>query len=157
MMRNSAVTSELVLIALRQIIRAIDLHSKKLIKQYGLTGPQLIVLKEIERKEKISLTALAKNVSLSLPTVSSLLDRLEKQQYIQRVRGEVDKRTFYALITETGKKAIEKSPNLLQEQFLQKFEKLEAWEQHLLVSSIQRIAAMMNAESVEALPYLEGI
>ncbi len=156
-MSDNPLASELVLIALRQIIRAIDLHSKKLIKQYGLTGPQLIVLKEIQANEKVSLSALAKKVSLSLATVSSVLDRLEKQHYIQRVRGETDKRTFYAIITESGKQAVEKSPNLLQEQFLKKFEKLQEWEQHLILSSVQRIAAMMNAESVEAPPYLEGV
>ena len=39
-----------VLIALRQIIRAIDMHSKRLIKEAGLTSPQLLLLKGIERK-----------------------------------------------------------------------------------------------------------
>jgi hypothetical protein len=34
-----------VLIALRQIIRAIDMHSKRLIKEAGLTSPQLLLLK----------------------------------------------------------------------------------------------------------------
>lgn len=147
-MKDCILMSEQVLVALRKIMHASDLHSKKLIKQYGITVPQLIVLKEIERKEKISLTALAKNVSLSLATISSLLDRLEKNNYIQRLRGEVDKRTIYVHITESGIKAIEKSPSLLQEQFLQKFAELEEWEQHLIVSSIQRIANMMNVESV---------
>ncbi|HAS2695433.1 TPA: MarR family transcriptional regulator, partial [Vibrio cholerae] len=38
---------EEVLVALRQIIRAIDLHSKKLNKDAGLTGPQLILMRSI--------------------------------------------------------------------------------------------------------------
>lgn len=148
-MQNSTLMFEQVLTALRKIMHAIDLHSKKLVKHYGITVPQLIVLKEIERKEKISLTMLAKNVSLSLATISSLLDRLEKNNYIQRSRGEVDKRTIYVHITEIGMKVIEKSPNLFHEQFLQKFAELEEWEQHLIVSSIQRIAVMMNVEKID--------
>ncbi len=39
--------SDSVLSTLRQIIRAIDLQSRQLAKKYGLTGPQLIILKEI--------------------------------------------------------------------------------------------------------------
>ncbi|MDX1268522.1 MAG: MarR family transcriptional regulator, partial [Oceanisphaera sp.] len=35
---------EEVLVALRQIIRAIDLHSRQLSKASGLTGPQLLLL-----------------------------------------------------------------------------------------------------------------
>ncbi len=33
------------LIALRKIIRSIDLHSKQLVRKYGLTGPQMLLLK----------------------------------------------------------------------------------------------------------------
>ena len=37
-----------VLVALRQIIRAIDMHSRRLIKEAGLTSPQLLLLKGID-------------------------------------------------------------------------------------------------------------
>ncbi|WP_218188142.1 hypothetical protein [Desulfosarcina cetonica] len=38
--------SDDVLIALRRLIRAIDLHSRYLSKHFGLTGPQLIILRD---------------------------------------------------------------------------------------------------------------
>lgn len=154
-MQTPSSTPDQVLIALRKIMHAIDLHSKKLVKKYGVTGPQLIALKEIEKHGQISLTALAKKISLSLATISSMIDRLEKHDYIRRTRAEKDKRTFYVCITEAGTQALAKSPNLLQEEFLRKFEALEEWEQHLIVSSLQRIASMMNAENIETVPYLE--
>ena len=43
---ESAITNE-VMSALRRIIRAIDLHSRALVQRFGLTGPQLTVLKEL--------------------------------------------------------------------------------------------------------------
>lgn len=144
-----------VLIALRKIIQAIDLHSKKLVKNYGITGPQLIALKEIEHHGQISPTALSKNISLSLATISSMLDRLEKHKYIDRIRAEKDKRGFYVRITDLGAEVLKKSPSLLQEQFVRKFEALDEWEKHLIISSLQRLASMMNAESIETAPYLE--
>ena len=42
-------TSDKVMIALRKIIQAIDMNSKKLVKRVGLTGPQLVILQEISR------------------------------------------------------------------------------------------------------------
>ena len=45
--------NEDVIIALRQIVRAIDLHSKKLAQQFGLTGPQIAIIKEIEKNSEI--------------------------------------------------------------------------------------------------------
>ena len=33
-----------ILQSLRRIIRAVDIHSRKLVAQYGITGPQLVCL-----------------------------------------------------------------------------------------------------------------
>ena len=38
---------EEVLVALRRVIRATDLHSKRLSKHAGLTGPQLLIMRSI--------------------------------------------------------------------------------------------------------------
>jgi hypothetical protein len=40
---------EQVLICLRRIMQAISLHSRSLVKQVGLTGPQLIFLKTLDK------------------------------------------------------------------------------------------------------------
>ncbi|MDF5571199.1 MarR family transcriptional regulator, partial [Vibrio parahaemolyticus] len=36
-----------------------------------------------------------------------------------------------------------------------RFQKLEEWEQSLLLSSVQRISTMMNAEDIDVAPMLE--
>lgn len=152
MHNNSRQIAEQTLFAIRQINRAIDLHSRKLIKLYGLTGPQLIVLKEIDRMQEVSLSQLSKNISLSLATVSSILDRLEDKAYVERYRASRDKRTIYTRITDKGRIIIDQAPNLLQEEFLNKFERLNEWEQNLILSSLQRIALMMKVEINEEYP-----
>ena len=144
MISNSIHIAEQTLLAIRQINRAMDVHSKKLTKAYGLTGPQLIVLKEIERAQGASLSVLSRNISLSLATVSVILDKLEDKKYVERYKGSTDKRTIYVRITDSAREIIDKVPNLLQEDFLIKFEKLKDWEQSLILSSIQRIASMMK-------------
>jgi len=143
-----------VLVELRKIMRAIDLHSKKLMQACGLTGPQMILLKEIIKAERMPISALAKNVNLSHATVTSILDRLAKKQYIFRVRDSDDKRKIYVQASEEAKQVISKSPTLLQESFVNQFMKLSDWEQTLLLSSLQRIATMMKATNIDASPVL---
>lgn len=63
-------------VSIRRIIRAIDLRSKKLSKEAGITGPQLLVLQELERIKGITAKEVATNINLSQPTVTSILDRL---------------------------------------------------------------------------------
>jgi DNA-binding MarR family transcriptional regulator len=147
---------EQVLISLRQIIRAIDLHSKRLERESGLTGPQLLVLQLIRNSQEVTSGVIARNVSLSQATVTSILDRLERKGMIIRERSRNDKRKVMIKLKEQGSKALEKAPALLQESFIQRFNLLEDWEQSQILSTLQRVAGMMNATDLDAAPLLDS-
>ncbi|MAK61572.1 MAG: transcriptional regulator [Ponticaulis sp.] len=144
-----------VLIALRRITRAIDLHSKKLMRETGLTGPQLLVLEELQSQDRATPSSVAKAVHLSQATVTSIVDRLEKAGLILRVRSESDRRVIKLQLTTEGAAKAKSAPELLQSGFIEEFYSLKDWERHQLISSIQRIAEMMNAEDLDAAPILE--
>lgn len=146
--------SDIVVSTLRQIIRAIDLQSKKLTKRYGLTGPQLIVLKEIYKGSDRPISSIAREVSLSQATVTSILDRLEQQGFATRQRSSQDKRKVNILLTEKSEKILDTNPSLLQEEFTDEFEKLEEWEKNMIISSLQRMVSMLNAEKIDSPPLL---
>ena len=73
-----------ILVSLRKITRAIDLHSRRVLKTSGLTTSQLLVLQSIDRLGNSSPSAIAREVVLSQATVSSLLDRLSNHGLILR-------------------------------------------------------------------------
>ena len=142
------------LIALRKMIQAIDRHSTNLKKKFGLTGPQLILLQSISAHDRISVTQLSKDVSLSQATVTDITKRLEKRDYITRTRDIDDKRKTNIVLTENGKAILNKVPPLLQEKFTERFSKLESWEQLMIESSFERVVSMMSAEDIDASPIL---
>lgn len=142
------------LIALRKIIQAIDQHSKSLKKNFGLTGPQLIILQSIVANDQISVTQLSKNVSLSQATVTDITKRLEKSGYITRKRSIDDKRKTNITLTENGKTIMKTVPPLLQKQFMDRFSKLESWEQSMIESAFERVVSMMSAEDIDASPMM---
>ncbi|MFD2179672.1 MarR family winged helix-turn-helix transcriptional regulator [Veronia pacifica] len=146
---------EEVLVALRQIIRAIDIHSRQLNKDTGLTGPQLVLMKAIKELGEVTIKQLSIHTNMSQATATTILDRLEKRGFVHRVRSQIDKRKVHAHLTESGQKAMTQAPRLLQDSFISRFQNLEQWEQSLLLSSIQRISSMMNAENIDAAPLLE--
>ncbi|WP_100655593.1 MarR family winged helix-turn-helix transcriptional regulator [Alteromonas flava] len=143
------------LIALRKVTRAIDLYSKKLKKETGLTSPQLLVLHEIDNQDGVLAKDIANAINLSSATVTSILDRLEANQYVVRERSEQDKRKVLLHLSERGKQAMQDSPRPLQAHFIQRFDQLEPWEQSMMIANMQRIASMMNAEDIDASPVLE--
>ena len=87
---------EEVLIALRRVIRATDLHSKYLAKTTGLTAPQILLLQTLRDKGQVTIGELAQEMSLSQATVTTILDRLEKRGLVYRQRSQTDKRKVHA-------------------------------------------------------------
>ena len=146
---------EEVLISIRQIIRAIDLHSKRLSKESGLTGPQLILMRSIRELGEVTIRELSNHTNMSQATATTILDRLERQELVKRVRSVQDKRKVHAHLTEKGLAVLDQAPMPLQQNFINKFQRLEEWEQSLLLSSVQRISSMMNAEDIDGAPVLE--
>lgn len=146
---------EEVLVSIRQIIRAIDLHSKRLSKESGLTGPQLILMRSIKELGEVTIRELSNHTNMSQATATTILDRLERNDLVKRVRSVQDKRKVHAHLTEKGLGVLSDAPMPLQQNFINKFQQLEEWEQSLLLSSVQRISSMMNAEDIEVAPVLE--
>ncbi|MEW7972371.1 MAG: MarR family transcriptional regulator [Candidatus Thiodiazotropha endolucinida] len=146
--------TENILIALRRVIRAIDRHSRNLVQSHGLTGPQALLLTEIVRSGSLTGSELAKRVSLSQATVTDVVKRLEGRKLLQRKRDTNDKRRVLLSATEQGEIQVKQSVPLLQEKFQDRLSELKYWEQNQLLSSLQRIAEMMNVEDLDAAPML---
>jgi DNA-binding MarR family transcriptional regulator len=130
------------------------MHSRKLGRSVGLTAPQLLVLRTAEREQRPTATELAHAVSLSQATITTILTRLEGRGLLIRERSEVDRRRVHVSLTEAGKEVLAEAPKPLQESFTARFEALPRWEQHQLVSVLERVAMMMDAENLEAAPLL---
>lgn len=138
--------------ALRQVNRAIDLHSKHLNKTVGLTAPQVIVLQTIESQAPVTVGEIAKAISLGQATVTTIVSRLENRGYLYREKSLQDRRKVYVVLTAKGKEILESAPTPLQEEFIEQFENLEEWEQSLILSAIQRVAKMMDAQEIDIAP-----
>jgi len=57
-------------------------------------------------------------------------------------------------LTDKGRQMVELAPEPLQAGFLREYRKLERWEQHQLIGSMQRVAVLMDAEDIDASPIL---
>ncbi len=136
--------------ALRRTIRAIDLHSRSLARSYGLTGPQLAVLRVLaEQPGEMTGSGLARAASISHATVTGIVGRLEARGLIERRRSGSDRRSILLHLTEHGREVALEAPPLLAEGFLARFQALPDWEQTQIVSALQHIAAMMEPDEPE--------
>ncbi|MDT8390666.1 MAG: MarR family winged helix-turn-helix transcriptional regulator [Lentisphaeria bacterium] len=143
-----------VLCSLRRIIRAVDIYSRRLNSQVGLTSPQLICLQSVVRGKRLTLSMVTKDVSLSGSTITGIVDRLEAKGLLVRERSRTDRRKVYLKPTPAGVEVVKASPSLLQDTFANALRKLAEDEQINIAESLERIVALMEAEDIEASPNL---
>lgn len=146
---------EAVLVAIRKIMRAADIHSRRLSKTAGLTVPQLLLLQAIRTLGAVAISRLSGELNLSQATVTTILDRLEQRGLAVRKRSERDKRVVHAYLTPEGERVLDSAPRPLQERFSAEFGKLQDWEKSMIVASLQRVAALMKADDIDASPLLD--
>ncbi|MCC5797353.1 MAG: MarR family transcriptional regulator [Methylophaga sp.] len=146
---------EEVLVALRRVIRATDLHSKYLAKTTGLTAPQILLLQTLRDRGQVTIGEIASDMSLSQATVTTIIDRLEKRKLVYRQRSETDKRKVHAFLTDEAKEILKSAPIPLQDQFTRQFSYLQEWEQTMIISALKRVAQMMDAQHIDASPVLD--
>lgn len=143
------------LIALRRILRATDLFSRELAQSVGLTAAQFRVLQIVAESGHCTATAIAQRMRISQATVTSLVDKLVRQEMVTRERSQTDRRQTNIVATERGRRAIAEAPDPLQQRFVRKFEAMEDWEQAALIAALERVAGLLDAEGMDASPVLD--
>ncbi|MCA8914917.1 MAG: MarR family transcriptional regulator [Planctomycetes bacterium] len=143
-----------ILQSLRRIIRAVDIHSRKLVTQYGITGPQLVCLVTLCDEGAMTSAELSRRVFVSASTITGIIDRLERAGYVVRQRDEIDRRRVLLQPTDTGFKLAYRAPSPIQEQLVERLHELPELERSAIAMSLQRIVDLMEARSVDASPML---
>ncbi len=147
--------SEIALVALRRILRATEINARALAREAGLTPSQHIILQLIDTLPSPTPSAVAKEASITQATVTSLIDKLERQGFVERRRDDIDRRRVIVDVTDKGAHALRDAPDILQDRFRGRFARLDAWEQSMIITVLERIASILDAEDIDAAPVLD--
>lgn len=148
--------STLTLRALRRVLRATETGSRELAAATGLTPSQLLVLREIDAREWATPSAIAQAVQFSQATITAIVDRLVALNFVQRQRSETDKRQFRLSLLPEGVMALAEAPDPLQKRFTDRFDALPMWERAMILAATERLAMLMDANSIDAAPLLDS-
>lgn len=147
-------TTRRVIVALRRIIRTVDIHSRALARDHGLTGPQYLTLKIVVERGSPTTGEVAEAVHLSQATMTGIVDRLEAKGLVRRSRSDRDRRKVRVEPTAAAEAALAAAPPVLQESFTSAFGQLRLEEQATILSSLERLVTLMEADHVDASPFL---
>ena len=134
---------------LRRIIKSLQNYSQNVYSHFGITGPQLWVLKTIYQDGSLPLGELSKRMYLHPSTLTAAVDRLEKKGYVLRNRIEKDRRVINVQLTPEGNRLAKRAPKPIQGKMIYGLRKLKKDELFLIYRSVERLVEIMEAEKVK--------
>jgi len=133
----------------RKIFKYIQQYSEEVLKEFGVTGPQLWLLKTLHDDNGTPVSELSQKMFLHISTVSSIINRLEEKGLIERKRTKTDRRKVFIHLTDRGEELIVKAPEPAQGKLLHGLQKLSSEEVLGLYKSLEKIVQLMEVDRIK--------
>lgn len=152
----SASDSQLVLDAIRRIVRVLRNFSKATERDFGLSTAQIYVLQKLlESKKALTVNELAEATLTHQSSVSVVVSKLVGRKLIERTQDKIDSRSVRLSITAEGKYLLSKSPSSVQERLTQALSKMTSRERKGLVEGLQALIEKAGMQEDEASMLME--
>lgn len=103
---------------------------------FNLTGPQGMLMQILNQHDEMKIGDVSKIMGLSNSTVSGIIDRLEKQELVERKRSDVDRRVVYVNVTPKFKQGFEENFKAIENDFEGVIEKCEPEEIETIIKGL---------------------
>jgi MarR family transcriptional regulator, organic hydroperoxide resistance regulator len=133
---------------LRRLFKAIQEHSKAILRKTGLSGPQVWALTILDAEPELSLGELAERLFAHPSTVSGIVDRLEKRGAIRRAVDPLDGRGIRLSLTPPGRRLLKRSPPPFQVGLRAALEELPASQLRQLRRGLERVVTETSARGM---------
>ncbi len=138
-----------ILIKVRRIVRSINLESKKVQKDFGVSIPQILCLDFLKASPGYQATqrSIRDHLNLNSSTVTGIIGRLEKKGFLARLPKSGDKRVMHITLTSSGDALLERTPDLLQQRLDQKLKGLSASELMMVGEALDLLIEMLEIKT----------
>ena len=124
--------------ALREVMRAFNVATKKLERRFGLSGSQLEALEILEENPGLSPSDLACRSATDQSTASVVVKRLADSGLVERRQVDGDRRRTAITLTDEGRAVLAKAPPTVPTQLRAAFLKMAPPERVSLTQLLER-------------------
>ena len=132
--------------AIRRLVRAVSLDSQGMSRQFGLTGPQSGVMRNLVKKGALSSADLSRRSYVTPANITGIIDRLEKKGLVERIRKDGDRRVALIALTEAGLELGKTIPDPIEKRLINKLGNLDPKHIQLLDIAINQILNLIEAD-----------
>lgn len=109
-------SGEKIISLLQEINSSLEKNLRMHFSDWGLTTPQIIIISVLNKFGDMKISDISNKVSMADSTISGIVDRLEKMEFVERIRSHEDRRIVKVRLTEKSKK-MKKDFNLCLENY----------------------------------------
>lgn len=129
----------------------LDIHSRLLHKQIGVTVPQFSILLALSHESPLSVSNLSQKIHLSSSTISVMTPRLVANGLISRETALGDRRQVLLHLTDKGSKLLKAGYSPLPPGLIANFTNgMPDWERHMILSALQKLAQIMRHQEIDS-------
>ena len=108
------------------------------------TTPQIMVLSTLSKHGSMKITELGEKLNLANSTVSGIVDRLEKQDFVNRFRGEEDRRVVKVALSDKFKLLHSEMHKTIESNIEQRLMKADKDEIQLILTGLKTLKRLLE-------------
>ncbi|HSB55729.1 MAG TPA: MarR family transcriptional regulator [Gemmatimonadales bacterium] len=140
---------------LRRVVRALEVYSHEVQRDFGLTAPQLWALKTLVREGPLTVNQLADHLHIHQSSASLLVNRLEGRRMVVRSKTGPDRRFVRIAPTEEARAVLAEAPEPAQGRLLHGLRAMPPARLRNIRRAVEDLVGAMEAENVQARFFFE--
>ncbi|KGR83326.1 MarR family winged helix-turn-helix transcriptional regulator [Lysinibacillus odysseyi] len=129
---------------LRYISHLIKQKGREILSNYTITPPQFVALQWLHESGDMTIGDLSNKMYLAFSTTTDLVDRMEKNELVQRVRDEQDRRVVRIHLLKEGERIIQEVIEKRQDYLRDLLGSFDTDEAHNLLQLLQKLHLLMK-------------
>jgi DNA-binding MarR family transcriptional regulator len=120
-----------------------SINPKGLLK-INLTAAQIKLLTCFSDREELNMSELSRNLGVSMPTMTAMVDRLVNSKMVKRERDTIDRRVVRAGLTDSGREMLRKLVRIRKKEMEKILMNLTEEEMKGFLTSMEMVAQLLS-------------
>lgn len=148
-MENREVENNVALIEkyLRKVDWIIRKKGREILNDINITDPQFIALQHLVNNEQLTIGELSQKMFLACSTITDLIDRMEKSEFVVREKDEQDKRIVRLIAQPKGYDIVKQVLEKRQEYLAEKLAGVSDNDKDILLKNLKYLYETMTTEN----------
>lgn len=131
---------------LRNISTILRKRGRDILANFEITPPQLDALLVLKEHGQLTMGELCQKMFLACSTATDLIDRMERNQLIERVRDTNDRRVIRLRVLPKGTRIIDEVLEARRKYLTSLLNELEVSDKERFVKTLEQLNCLMNRE-----------